>query len=83
MTGGGNVSDIREAVLLRQRDALRAELLQLSQHLTQHLNHYGRHTRPRWMLDMDARRVARIAAVLRRLGGVQERLWRVQLEANA
>lgn len=77
------ISDIREAVLLRQRDALRAELLKLSKHLTQRLNHSARNIRPRWMLDMEARRVARIAAILRRLGSVDERLWRIRLEANA
>lgn len=76
------VSDIREAVLLHQREELRAELLKLAMHLTQCLNRCAGQTRPRWVLDMEARRTARIAVLLRRLGGVQEKLWRMRVEIN-
>lgn len=78
----GNVADIREAVLLREREALRAELVKLACNFARHMNGYAREVRPRWMLDMDSRRATRIATLLRHLGAVQEKLWRRRQGAN-
>lgn len=77
------VADIREAVLLRQRDELRSELLELAKHYTRQMNWFARNSAPRWRTDLESRRATRIAYLLRKMGLVQERLWRMRRVVTA
>lgn len=77
------VADIREAALLRQREELRAELLELAKHYTRQLNWLARNSTAVWRTDLESRRATRIAYLLRRMGVVQGRLWRMHQAVNA
>lgn len=77
------VSAFQDAVLLRERGELRAELANLSNGLANLLSRHARGAAsPCWMLTLDARRASRISAILRRLAALQEKRWRLSQAAN-
>jgi hypothetical protein len=72
------VSDIREAALLRRRDALRKELQLQVRGMARSINRHARNSGSVILLEMDSWRMQRIAQVLRQLASVHEKLARLR-----